>query len=36
MGIRRRDIGADPQVVFIEDHAEAIVEGDVIFCHGRK
>jgi hypothetical protein len=31
VGVRSGNIGADAQVIFIKDHAEAIVEGDVDF-----
>ena len=36
VGIRRGDVGANPQVVFVEHHAVAIVEGNADFLPGAK
>ncbi len=29
MRVRRRDVGADAQIVLIKDHAEALIEGQI-------
>ena len=36
MSVRRGDVGANPQVIFVEDHAVAIVERDADFLPGTE